>query len=83
LASSLSATKARAAELHGIDVHAYHLTRRSNAPSKWPEDAHCPASQIEASPAGHRAEVIEPRLAFRLPDARLETEPLQLRGAVG
>ena len=64
---------ARAAELHRVDVHSYDLSRWLDAPSTRPEDTHCPTTQIEASPARHEAELIEPRLGFWLPDARLET----------
>jgi hypothetical protein len=53
-------------------------TRRA----RGPENAHCPTPQIKTSPAGHRTEVIEPCLGFRLPDARLKTKPLQLRSAI-
>ena len=41
-----------------------------------------PTTQVEAVPALHRAEAIEPRLSFRLPNVRLEAQSLELRGAV-
>ncbi len=70
--------KARAAELHRVDVHAHDAPRRPSASRKRPKDAHRPATQVKAVPAFHRAEAIEPRLCLRLPDARLEAERARL-----
>ena len=50
---------------------------------KRPEQAQRAESEVEATPARHRAKQVKPRLSLKLPHPRLEAELLKLGGGVG
>ena len=73
----------RVVQLQRVRVYPDHPAPRADPAREWPEQPQRAESEVEATPARHRAKQVKPRLGLKLPHPRLEAEPLKLGGGVG